>query len=364
MQAYALHSQHQAEKLLREVRMLRLGKSSAADVDRIRAKFQRFERSDGPCTPASCTYLIELSNFWIVLNHPRLSAPLFSGEVGLGPATFLHNLLTRTGFHFYRVIGSFTISHGILRSLSFDAAIETPAGWALVGDASTYLFSSAYTYSRALEIHPEYHVGSPGGCTGCRMIYAVINPYSTQEQLQHAFDFNLSCISRFWTSCTENRDIMPSAAVDREKDVAYDAAHEDLPRTCTAATAYIFARGSDTVLLTAFRPGALRKSEDETFHVRMRRPRVLKEGKRSDIFELPIDVRKDSWFAKPGTDRPSERILFSANTLLVFLDRSYTTPDPGCGIMRPTPENLAAVRLAVDREQDWRHRFGADLPGR
>src|SRR5207248_4107072 len=140
------------------------------------------------------------------------------------------------------------------------------------------------------------------------MIYAVINPYSTQEQLQHAFDFNLSCISRFWTSCTENRDIMPSAAVDREKDVAYDAAHEDLPRTCTAATAYIFARGSDTVLLTAFKPRPLRKSEDETFHVQPRKTKGLKGEPAVAIPELLLDVRKNSWFAEPGTDRPSKEI--------------------------------------------------------
>src|SRR5207249_9239957 len=99
----AMHSQRRAEELLREVRTLRLGQSSAADVGRIRAKFHRFESASGKCTQEVCRHDIELSNFWIVRDHPRLTSILYSQEPFVGPSSIFCKLLVRTGFHFYRL---------------------------------------------------------------------------------------------------------------------------------------------------------------------------------------------------------------------------------------------------------------------
>jgi hypothetical protein len=204
LQQYVLRAR--SERLLGQVRALDLGGATFADSQRV---FQQWPsaRDQGPCVPMQCDFEIGISDlsaahqrFWP--NHPQL----WHAYVSLGGRPSL-------------VTARVSVHDGVVWSKFFRVVVAVsphemhpfnPYGYELIGEARTVQAPNAQSWSTETS-HSQYHIGQPGGCEICVMVYTEFTPYAKPTDIQRLMQFDLSCLTRWRSPCRTQADIMPAA---------------------------------------------------------------------------------------------------------------------------------------------------------
>lgn len=223
-----------AERLLSDIRSLELRKSTYADVRRLEDRWLD-ESKEGVCRPSWCDLQISLGNVGarhlaFLLNHLAIRA-IYLGLGGrvAGAGSFLRvrdNLLWGKGIGLAIETLS-TESDG--RKVEYD----------LEGSIGT---DDHFTWVSAR--HPEYQIGRPTACTGCREGWVRFTPFADPQDVLRLTDLNFACLTR-WRPCTEQADILPTAWKEMRAEVAQAAPNGRVP--CTPAMIRVLSRQTHRV---------------------------------------------------------------------------------------------------------------------
>jgi hypothetical protein len=95
------------------------------------------------------------------------------------------------------------------------ATVLSVSGDIFKDDFAYGLLASSRTVWRTAEFnryvsgdHPDYVVGHPGGCEGCKAVYSRFTPFIDPRLAHDLMDFNLDCLTRLF-QCRDQIDIMP-----------------------------------------------------------------------------------------------------------------------------------------------------------
>jgi len=185
-----LRTEKAAEALLRDVQRLKVGQSTEADIERIIAENKRESRLDhfNICSPSAETHRTEIDNR--TLNWLGYQSKI------LRP---LGNRIWTVDAYFVVDKGRLCFVRYVLRTLDTQYALEITSG------------SIAEEHS---EIEP-YQL-SVGTHRNIRFLRPQVTTLATEEEHQHTFDLDLSCLSHFG-GCRSVCELMPSAWLDYQK---------------------------------------------------------------------------------------------------------------------------------------------------
>jgi hypothetical protein len=246
------------------------------------------------------------------------------------------------------VMASFVVRNGIVWGKGFDIQLDTPDGYFLEGSAdfvSRFRFSSAGPFW-----HPEYEIGTPGACHGCKHIYARFTAFADPAFVRQTLDdFNLDCLTRYHLCATE-ADIMPKTwkALGRERargfpDEAWE--HCSFPMEMVGRDSF-----SVAIAVVASARSTMEYSEPRklaTFHIE----KWLKSS--PDDFatrSIESDVASGVIFAS-GDDQlkivvPGSRFILGFDEPINRNLDASSSISP-CGIIPLNEQNLAAVQRGV-----------------
>lgn len=188
-----------AECLQSDIRSLELRKSTYADTRRLEDRW--LDRTkESVCQPFWCDLAIFLNNtgsqhLGFLVNHPAAFA-------------VYHTLGGRVAgvYSFIRVRDNLLWEKGI--SLGIEARSTEPDGrhvrYELMGSIETASFS--WVSPR----HPEYQIGGPNGCMGCKAGWVKFTAFADPKDVSRLADLNFACITR-WHPCTQQADVLPTA---------------------------------------------------------------------------------------------------------------------------------------------------------
>lgn len=234
MDQYALR--WRGERLLSDIRSLELRKSTYADARRVMDRW-RDESKEGVCRPSWCDFDISLGDF--LLRH----------------VVFLHDhprafdTYRRLGGRYAWVLSSIRVRDGIVWEKNIQlyvgsTSVPEPDGsrfdFTLIGRAGTNRLD--WVSPR----HPEYRIGSPGGCSGCREGYVLFTPFADPADVRRLMDMNFDCVTR-WHPCTEQADILPTAWKEIQSENLDTG--KDNQQICTPAMIRVLSREAQTVPL-------------------------------------------------------------------------------------------------------------------
>lgn len=328
--------------LLNEVKALRVEQTPYSVVSKLRQEYLSNIREKESCDEQRCEFSIDL-NLWdslihLTWKHPwteraRYYTVLLLRGSGLRPTFFSVWL---------RVNG------GTLRSMNVGLApisvIEHPE-YAPHGFLSNF-FATARSagnfrrllYRSSIYSHPNLMVWEPSACTGCSgAITAEFTWQASQQELDKAMDFNLSCITRF-RDCTSVEQFLPSAAELLSRDEKPYVSWDRIP--CDSKMARILGRDSDFVEIAQLTK--LGQPDEDNFVLadyKLARPLKGKAPQLKGIYLRSADLADRS--RQVGT----QSILF-LNQLL-----HHPTQDSHCGVMSAEPDILKAALegIADDR---------------
>ena len=187
--AIQLREEQRAAALLNEIRLLRVGESSANDIDHLVAEYKGgiAEVSGLACDPHGPSFIVGIANDTLNDILRRFSA--------------LRGIPHRS-----TVRAIFILKNGKLCYVQY--SVETMPYRALPVRRIADVTLASETQL------PPFHVGFTGG--NVRTFEAALTSGATPEQHQHAFDFDLSCLARF-SGCREACELMPSAWLEYQK---------------------------------------------------------------------------------------------------------------------------------------------------
>lgn len=183
-----LRVERRADALLNDVRSLRLEESTAADVLSLVEKYHGRENiggSNSDCGPYDSSYSVRLADD--AINRVGLRFP------------FLRFAVKPQG-----VVATFMISQGRLHCMRYSVASFPPHDWKeLIVEARAYPAAPGISWTLPSPFVVEYVGGNAW------IFFVNLKPSATAAELRLAFDFNLSCMSRFG-GCAAACELMPT----------------------------------------------------------------------------------------------------------------------------------------------------------
>jgi len=199
---------HRAERLLSEVKELKLGESTASDAQQLVDRYggSKQQGNDSICSGGDCLFFeVRVSN---KITESLLRAGWFIGRttgVWWNPCDDLLPMRAMgVGIH---------VKGGRITRIGIGLDTRRKDGFLLEG-RTEFVPSLPEVFE---PLRPGYspgrfHMTTPGGGAG---VIARITPRASCEDRGRAFDLNLQCISSI-RGCTELREIMPSVWRDYE----------------------------------------------------------------------------------------------------------------------------------------------------
>jgi hypothetical protein len=206
-----LYTHHRALRFLGEVKKLKVGDSTTADVERFLHEYggASMKSSDSACSGPNCVfYAVEVYNKpleyllrarWAILNArdfrtPSWRTPIWWRVLAMG--AYVDN-------------GSVVDIYLMIRSRKGDDSVV---------EGRVHEVQSIPEGLEFLALRKGYCLSRPviTGGDGGRGITAMIDLRASPEDRQRAFDLNLGCISTL-SGCTEPSEIMPSAWEDSQE---------------------------------------------------------------------------------------------------------------------------------------------------
>jgi hypothetical protein len=190
-------AQQEAERLLQEVRALKIDESTAEDVDRI---VNQFGNIDMPF-PGYCDGIDSVKSV-------EVSSPSLNRIGRKMPA------LRWFGNSAWEARAHFAIARGHLRFVEY--TISANPSSSLVG--TLFVLNSTADYHRPYPQSPDF--SSEVGLRNVHYFHdlsAAVTTVGSVEDHRRTFDFDLSCLSRF-AGCRSVCELMPSAWVGYQKE--------------------------------------------------------------------------------------------------------------------------------------------------
>jgi hypothetical protein len=193
------HIRSTAGAILRDIQSLRIGESTSDDSGRIVRRYRGYvddEEYASACPDADVRYAIRVNDY---LRGLALRWSLLK-RVGLLPtwgATAM--ILLSKGRVCYLFYSLEATSRNDVRELRARLNVTSPGALG-IGEVFSY-------HAQSSLVRGTYDT----------MEVWVTPDYATSLERQHAFDFDLSCLSSFW-GCRAACELMPSAWLDYEKE--------------------------------------------------------------------------------------------------------------------------------------------------
>jgi hypothetical protein len=350
---------HRAERLLADYKTLSLGHTSWPEAESFFRRWHHWGYASPSCTPAYCSYNIAVSDT-ISMHLPRC---LLQEDMHFLTMCRAANLFSILGYRVGTIDATITIVNGVLLSDEIELYMVVPypskeAPYLLAMSARsqpTFGMEHGYDYDFQMRNHPDYLVGRPGGCEGCRVGWVEYAPRIRKDEYAQVTDFRLNCLSQ-WKPCEQPEDLLPMVApYHLYENAARDAQLLREPPNCVRSS-YTLGRDAYWVLVVdalSVKPHKLGEYEEHDGyeygeHVKVSWVSVLKgdlppQVKTTDTFMPYPGLRSQDVDEAPEHMVPGKRyILFwSAMALeqVGSLDR--------CGIIPDTPQNRADVMAGI-----------------
>jgi hypothetical protein len=219
-----------AEKLLADVRSLRVRSATFDQAVEVFDHWQPWGSYDLPCSHESC-------RFYIALYDP--------GSVD----SWLFPLYRIVGSRLCGARASISVNEGIVSKVEFSFDIDVPPFVDTSGTTVAYeLIAKVASLPRSNPVdllyggpHPDYAIGWPSGCSSCVEIWFAYTPYANPADVQHVGEPNFDCITG-WRQCRTKADIMPAAMAQVASDPTFQGG--DRPR-CTSEVVETISRDAE-----------------------------------------------------------------------------------------------------------------------
>jgi len=303
---------YRAERLQSDIRSLELRKSTFADARRLEDRW--FDNTkEKVCRPSWCDLDISLNNtsarhLEFLWNHLAVRAIYHS----------LGGRVARAGA-FIQVRDNILWGKGI--GLGIETLETEPDGrrveYTLGGSIGTHSPFQVWVQ------HPEYQIGGPTGCTGCRIGWVNFTPFADPRDVLRLTDLNFTCITR-WRHCTKQADILPTAWKELEAEIAKGA--KDDPNPCT--------------------PAIIRSLSRQTHRVELLR--VIKLKPDPNVPLMTVRRLPGSTPQRPDQAQEFDLIADHIGLGVAYLGEQFLRFDYGaCPAVPATEENLKAARLGA-----------------
>jgi hypothetical protein len=216
-----------AERLQSDIRSLELRKSTYADARRFEDRW--FDNTEEKvCRQSWCDLQVFFENTGrrhvdFLANHPAVFA-----------------LYHKLGGRVAGVYSYIQIRDNVLWGKGISLTIETLETESDGRHVEYQLEASVGTDDRFTWVsarHPEYQIGRPTGCTGCRLGWVKFTPFADPKDVLRLTDLNFTCLTR-WRHCTHQEDILPTAW----KELKAENTGDWWVQPCTPAMIRVFSR--------------------------------------------------------------------------------------------------------------------------
>lgn len=341
---------YRAERLLSDIRKLELRKSDWADAKQILARWGAWGHYEGQCTEESCIYQIGLSD-WLTSFAYRHPSSL----------EHFHWLETPYGMLGGRgtiIRAELQVTKGVVWGKSFSIYVYVPAetgpaalfrgkGYTLIGVSQSV---SRFPSDRPLiPTHPNYSVGTPGGCTGCLAVYSEFTPYADPADVERLMDFNLSCLTR-WTRCRGKGDVMPAAWRQyTAEESSREAAWEQVEQCKTP----LEVMGRDTANAVVVDVVASRTVDASGEPLQLSDVRLVQRLKGASFWEPNTIQTVQLWDTQVSrtSHNKAKDVSPGHPFILLFSHQSWQRVSVDrCGAIPYTEQNLSLVQRGIDQD--------------
>ncbi|HEX9761262.1 MAG TPA: hypothetical protein VGA40_10095 [Candidatus Acidoferrales bacterium] len=326
-----------AEQLLNEIRSLRLHESSFEDARPINDHFKGepipWNDKPQPCTLEDCS-------LWFSVGH----------MVDERIPKRVQEKLKKVGLRQWMAMATIRVQRGLVREISYGVVTDADEHFLTAGVQSVERFEP-FRHSRPLmDEEPNYKARH----TRHRGIFSTeFTADATPVEVQRAFDFRLGCLSRL-RPC-ELQEMVPSAWEDYYGPGGLDL---DWPPKipCDRRTVARLARdATDIHLVRVVRVHPYRFGDDTGYRfVDYGLIRTIKGGLKRSLVKVYHRVVAGTHTADPDHAGLSKTLFRPNSRLLLFLpgDIVDESPDPDCGVIEATEENVAIVEQVLERERE------------
>ena len=367
----AYRFQRQAERLMADIRALKLRQSNWLEAERLISRWGKFGNYKGHCDASFCRYSIGLYSPAITLGQAFPMAPAnLNNHFVYQTASLISTLWEYLGVRLVTVRATFVVQDSVVLRKSAVFIYGVPltfsgsSGYSLIATsrATSRLTSGGWPLigSEQLADHPFYAVTRPGGCSFCLMVDVTFTRDTPDPEMRRLTTFNLSCITRLRPR-RYLEDIYPSAQ-DRH---LYDrpsppnqvhTEHAPLPLACRVP---LFARGreaSQVLSVTALSESQERQPGEVLEKATVRLNGVLKgetEYKPGEL--IAVTSRSDGSYSPNEIEiplNPGKQFLL----LTVYReDKSPPLELERCLVLPDTPETRNQLEAGVAQNDRLRY---------
>jgi len=196
-----------AERLLQEIRQLRIGKSTFEDARAIMMRngggVSPYDHT--PCSPAHCTFDVELKHYPFLMEHwPQFLSP---------EADRVLRMLPHLGLQDGWGGADARVDRGIVTHLDYGVFVRGSGGWVLgrnsAEDQEVPKYLEDLARHRSYYLH-WFNITTEGGGEG---IESRVTHQASAEERYRAYDFNFDCLTRLF-GCTSLCQFAPAAFAD------------------------------------------------------------------------------------------------------------------------------------------------------
>lgn len=364
MHVYAQVFRWRAERLLSELKTLRVEETPAATVLKLRSKYSSIVDDGHPCSEEHCAFSIDLHEWESLIREEPLSHS-WSERPRYYLVSKLRFLALRLNFFSTKLqvengklsgisVGFLQMSYvdqlGYVEHAfpsSFSVTVRTVGNFRnRVGWPKAYLLQ---VYE-----HPNLFVWEDT-CKGCSPAINVdLTPQASREEFERALGFDLSCMTRFH-GCRTSEEFFPAAAQMLKHDPAKQVENSGRNVVCDSRMTRILGRDRDVVGVVRIKKVS---ADDAAFAITDYDWLKLLKGKAMNLKEVHY-LQSAGGIEEAHSSHLSERFVQVGGEQIVFLNEVFGHPllESSCAIIAATPQNLSAALegIADDRSDILGH---------
>jgi hypothetical protein len=191
-----------AAYVLHRINSLKIDNSSIAELKRLGSEHGLSYEEPSSCANMTCLHMVSPNNAWM---RSLLSSPAMAGlgeKVGLRAWEAAGDILVESQDQ--------TVTGKVYGLLLFDGRLD-PEIQAWAYEQHNFKLDRSYD---PLKRHPGYGFS---GAANIRSFRVMISEGASAENREHAFEFNLDCLTE-WHKCDQFSELMPRAWADHEED--------------------------------------------------------------------------------------------------------------------------------------------------
>jgi hypothetical protein len=199
-----------AAYLLHRIRALKIDDSSIAELKSLGSEHGfRYEEEPGNCASRPCIHMVSPNNGWMLWLLRSLATASLGESVGLRAWGATGSILVENQ----------TVTGKVYGLALFEGRLD-PEIQATAWEEHEFKLDCSYY---PLKRHPGYGFRS---ANNIRSFRAIASEGTATENREHAFEFNLNCLTG-WHRCDEFSELMPNAWADYEEDGKWWKTHRD-----------------------------------------------------------------------------------------------------------------------------------------